>query len=207
MRKRMFFANAGLVLLLACTSGCVVSDFPLSEPASSDADKLLNGRWRTETGDGYTITEFIAPTESSPKARLSDQRLMVTKGTSYPKGSDELQHLGEAFVFVTTIGDTTFLNQEFESGYMIFRYHLKDDTLDIWRMDSTAAAEALGRGDLITGEVTYDKGSVSRVQIKRALKEDGTSATKLRALLTGKEAGRIFPDECKTHYTRVKDKK
>jgi hypothetical protein len=208
MRTRMSsVATAGLVLLLACTSGCVVSDFPLSDPAPSDADKLLYGRWRAESEDGHTITEFIAPTETSPKARLSGQRLMVVKGTFYPTWSDQQHPLGDESVFVTTIGDTTFLNKEFERGYEITRYRLKGDTLDVWRMDNNATAEALRRGDLLSGEVTYDRGSVSRVRLMRALKDEGTSETKLRALLTGKDAERIFPDDCKTSYSRIKDKK
>jgi hypothetical protein len=207
---RRLTVAAGLVFVLGCASGCVISEFPLSEPAPSDADKLLYGRWRVADGQASSVSEFAAATDATPKVRgLGNDRVMVLTVARYEKDERQPAFASSSRAFVTQIADASFLNvyDEQERGYRILRYRIDGDTLDIWRMDENATAEALRRGDLIAGEVTYDKGSASRVLIKTTLKEDGTSKTKLRALLTGKDAERIFADHCKTRYTRVKDKK
>jgi hypothetical protein len=199
---------AALVVVLGSVSGCVISEFPLSEPAPSDADKLLYGKWLA--ADTSSVLEFAAATDATPKVRgLGNDRVMVMTHARYEKDERQPSFATGSRAFVTQIEDTSFLNlyDEQEGGYRILRYKIDGDTLDTWRMDENATAEALRRGDLLTGEVTYEKGSANRVRIKTTLKEDGTSLSRLRALLTGKDAERIFAEHCKTRYTRVKDKK
>jgi len=203
--------TTGFVLVLGSASGCVISEFPLSDPAPADADKLLYGRWRADDGDTCSTMEFAAPTETTPKVRgLGNERVMVLTLARYEKKEKQRPVAAVAHrVFVTDIGDTWFLNlyDEQEGGYRILRYKIEGETLDTWGMDANATADALRRGDLLAGEVTYEKGSANRVRIKTVLKEDGTSLSKLRALLTGKDAEQIFPVDCKTRYKRIKDEK
>jgi len=205
-----FIVTTGTLLVLACTSGCVVSDFPLSDPAPSDADKLLYGRWRADDADAHSTIEFAPPTETTPKVRgLGNERVMVQTLARYEKDEKQPVSVATNRVFVTEIGGTWFLNlyDEQERGYFILRYQIDGDTLDTWRMDANATADALRHGDLLTGEVTYEKGSAERVRIKPTFREDGTSVSKLRALLTGKDAEQIFPVDCKTRYKRIKVEK
>src|SRR5262245_5348048 len=202
-------ARFGLVLVLACTGGCVFSEVPLSDPAPSEADKPLFGRWRADTGDESRTLEFAPPTAETPKARgLGDERVMVM--TSQAKRKEQDQAWGSTSrAFVTEVSGTTFLNvyEEHEGVYAFLRYRLAGDTLDVWQIDTNAMAEGLRRGDLFHGEVTYDRGSVEQVRIRRGLRDDGASRDKLRAFLTGKHAADVFPDAHKVSYTRVKDKK
>jgi hypothetical protein len=211
MRTPMrFIVTAGIVLVLGCASGCVISEFPLSDPATSDADKLLYGRWQADDGDAYSTMEFAPATESTPKVRgLGNDRVMVMTHARYEKDERQPIFSTGSRAFVTQIEDTWFLNlyDEQERGYSILRYRIDGETLDTWRMDANATADALRRGDLLTGEVTYEKGSANRVRIKTTLMEDGTSLSRLRALLTGKDAEQIFPVDCKIRYKRIKDEK
>ncbi|MBO0698644.1 MAG: hypothetical protein J2P46_09635 [Zavarzinella sp.] len=199
--------RGGLVLALACAGGCVLSDVPLSDPAPSEADKALYGRWRAETNDGPRTLEFAPPTADTPKARgLGDERVMVLTSQAHLNG----QAWGStARAFVTEVNGTTFLNlyEEHPGAYGFLRYRLDGDTLDVWQIDTNAMAEGLRRGELFHGEVTYDRGSVTEVRIRRGLRDDGPSRDKLRAFLTGKHAAAVFPDVNRVRYTRVKDKK
>ena len=205
-------AALGLVLVLGLANGCVISEFPLSDPAPSEADKLLYGRWRAPDGNAYTIMEFAPPTDATPKARWKrHEQLMVLTVARYEKDQQLPAHATTERAFVTQIGDTTFLNiyDESERGYRILRYRIDGDTLDTWVLDSTATADAIRKGDLLAGDVTHDRGEVHRVRIRRPVKEAAPheSRDKLRSLVTGKSAETVFPDSCKQSYTRVKNRK
>jgi len=206
-----FLAAVGLVLAVALASGCVISDTPLSDPAPSDADKLLFGCWRADDDDGYTTLQFAPPTEATPKVRaIGDQKIMVVTLTRNAKsGVDPIAMTERAFV--TEIGVSTFLNiyDQHERGYRINRYQIDGPTLDVWRMDITAVADAIRNGDLPAGEMTYDRGTPSRVRITRPVRQDDPDEIrdKLRALVTGKDADKLFPEHCRVRYTRIEDKK
>jgi len=203
----------GLVLVVTLTGGCVITETPLSDPAPSDADKRLYGRWRADDENGYTTLEFAPPTDATPKFRgTGDQKIMVVTFARYAKdGREPLGGTLTERAFITTIVERTFLNiyDEQERGFRINRYRIDGDTLDTWSMDTNAMANAIRNGDLPAGEVSYDRGSVNRVRITRPLKEYPMNETrdKLRSLLTGKSSEDIFPESSKRRYTRIKDKK
>jgi len=204
-------AAVGLVQVLLLVSGCVISDTPLSDPAPSDADKLLYGCWRSDDDDGHTKLEFAQPTDATPEVRgIRDQRIMVVTVTRHAKGGGDPIGMTER-AFVSEVGVSTFFNiyDEREHGYRISRFQIDGPTLDVWRMDTNATADAIRKGDLPAGEMTYDRGTASRVRITRPFRQDNPDEIrdKLRALLTGKDAESIFPEHCRVRYTRIKDKK
>jgi hypothetical protein len=211
VRKRI--PAVGLLLLVALASGCVITETPLSDPAPSDADKLLYGRWQSDDEYGSTTLEFAPPTDATPKFRgTGDQKIMVVTFARYAKNGNELLGgTGTERAFVSEVGVTTFLNiyDERERGYRINRYQIDGPTLDFWRMDTSAVADAIRKGDLPAGEMSYDRGTVQKVRITRPLRQDDPNEIrdKLRALVTGKDAASIFPEHGRVRYTRIKDKK
>src|SRR6478609_1152281 len=117
--------TAGFVFVLGSASGCVISDFPLSDPGPADADKLLYGRWRVADGEASSVKEFAAATDATPKVRgLGNDRIMVLTVARYEKDERQPAFASSSRAFVTQIADASFLNvyDEQERGYRILRY-------------------------------------------------------------------------------------
>jgi hypothetical protein len=202
------------VALLGLLTGCVGSARPLTDPAPSDADKPLYGRWEVHRGDHREVLEFAPPNEATPKTELPDQRLMVMSHYEYARDGQHYSRRDRR-AFVTTAGGKTFLNaytekskgavpcppREFDipAWFEFNLYKLDGDTLDVWTMDDATTLKAVRKG-LIRGE-EWPKGDPDPSGV---LVEGGRP---MLDFLTGKDGPSVFLDSGKTRYTRVKDKK
>jgi len=201
------------VALLGLLSGCVGSDKPLSDPAPSDADKPLYGRWQAGRGDDHELVEFAPPTDATPKTALPDQRLMVM--SRYKRTKDGRTYARtDRRAFVTTAGGKSFLNaytekskgampcpaREFDipAWFEFNSYKLDGDTLDLWTMDGDATLRAARGGLLCVEGWPKDDPNPLGVWVE--------GGRPLLDFLTGKDGGTVFPDSAKVRFTRVKDR-
>ncbi|HEV3341240.1 MAG TPA: hypothetical protein VG125_12810 [Pirellulales bacterium] len=125
-----------LVAALTTASGCVPSEYPLSDEKTSKVDPQLVGRW---VKDGRKNPAVLVVTEKA------GQNCLEAKEGGEP---------GTTTIFTTTIGNLHYLSameryEEGEFGYYIMLYELVDnDTLSVYDLDPEIVAKAIADGQL-----------------------------------------------------------
>ncbi|MBN1394312.1 MAG: hypothetical protein JW959_04765 [Pirellulales bacterium] len=199
-RSLCLLIMAGMSLLL---SSCE-SDNPLSDPQKANLDKRLLGIWRLDDS-GETVYYHVGKASD----KLPPGVMMAVQVRHALNGS--IQRPGEFFAFSTSIGEYNYLNliglkdedggvaklwddgwkPELISDYLLVKYEVKGDSLDIWVMEADAQRLLIESG-----------------KIKGVIDGDGTRFTdtteKLAALMASPEGEKLFPKEPTEHYKRVK---
>jgi hypothetical protein len=196
---------AGLCLLMA---SCIDSKEPISDPQKAKVDPALLGVWRTTDKNGNVEYQHVGlSSEKLPKG------ILRTIGVHHDKNSS-LSGPDNYLFFCSEVGKTRFLNvvlaehidklvesgwnAKLVSGYLLFKYEVQGDTLNVWSVNDDAKRRAIQSGK-IKGEFNSDKDG-----------GDGgnnfyftdTSAN-IAALLASPDGANVF-DKKPVRYQRVK---
>jgi hypothetical protein len=190
---------AGVCLLL---SSCVDSKNPLSDPEKAQADPQLAGVWRRATDDGATEYFHVGIAKGSILPGI-----MRAIGNFHGKDG-KLGAPLSLLLFATSLGESRYLNvvatdekkrehleksdlkPELVDGWLLMRYQVQGDTLEIWPLNPDAKRRAIQAGRI--------KGTIDK---KADLFTETTE--KLASLLASPENADLFEKE-PVRYQRVK---
>jgi hypothetical protein len=212
------FGGFFLFLLTTAQTACsgVSSEQPLSDPKSSEVDKRLFGQWKATDNRDEMNFIFGRPPENS----IEDCPPGLILAYSFNRNANDEIHADArpAYLFVTKIGDETYINgvngndgkelQKWKADdltrYSLMKYSVEAERLTIWLMNRDAAAKYVENGKL--------KGEVKRRQTKKDGPLDGEvdhvllkdTTANLVKFLAGGGNRTLFSDKGKLVLNRVK---
>jgi len=201
-------ALASVCLLLPA---CVVSEVPLSSPDQAKPDEALLGLWlqREESPNVVAIGRYPYRPDNQQNDEIVPRGIMTGLGASLTSEGELPDPTSAPLFFASKIGNESYLNI-FErksaivkdgkwevaanTRFMIVKYRIQKNVLELWNIDTEKAKAALGAG-AIRGEIAA-KGLIRPVILKNGMA--------LTGYLAREGSGALFAETPSATFVRAK---